>query len=153
MAEEAAEDNDEEIEREMGEAEVERMREKYRPKKNNYQDFLQQDSEDIARQYIERERMERTNRREAANQVPTLKDPKLFSVKCFIGAEREMALCLGNKYSELKGTEDEIRIISVNALDKIQGSIYVEALNKYDVEKACEGFNKLKTRYINVKII
>ena len=79
VAEEAAEDNDEEVEREMGEAEVERMREKYRPKNNNYQDFLQQDSEDIARQYIERERMERTNRREAANQVPTLKDPKLFS--------------------------------------------------------------------------
>ena len=134
----------------MSEAEAEEMRVKYRPKKNNFQNFLQQNPEDIARQYIEKDKMERFNRREAAHQVPTLKDPKLFSVKCIIGAEREMALCLGNKYSELKGTSDEIRIISVNALDKIQGSIYVEAINKYDVEKACEGFNKLKTRYIKV---
>ena len=134
----------------MQEEQAEKMRERYRPKNNSYNDFLNRDAEQIARQYVERERIERTTKEETAHHVPTLKDPKLFAIRCIIGAEREMALSVGNKFSALKGTPEEIRIISVNALDKIQGYIYVEAINKFDAEHACKGFNKLKTQYINV---
>jgi transcription elongation factor SPT5 len=126
------------------------MREKYRQKNNTYNDFLNRDAEQIARQYVERDRFERITKTEIAHQVPTLKDPKLFAIRCMIGFEREMALSVGNKYKALKGTANEIRIISVSSLDKIQGYIYVEAINKFDAEHACNGFNKLKTQYIKV---
>jgi transcription elongation factor SPT5 len=129
------------------------MREMYRPRANRYNDFIDRDADEIAQQFVDREKFERINKKNLVHQIPTLKDPKLFAVKCLIGSEREMALSVGNKYNALKGTADEIRIISVSALDKIPGYIYVEAINKYDAEFACKGFNKLRTRFINVRLI
>ena len=149
VADEASVDNDNEYES-QDEAKAEIIREMYRPRNNRYNDFLNRDAQEIAQEFVDQERIERVTKKNMVHQVPTLKDPKLFAVKCLIGAEREMALSVGNKYNALKGTADEIRIISVSALDKIQGYIYVEAINKFDAETACRGFNKLRTRFINV---
>lgn len=114
--------------------------------------MINQDAENIARDFQERARMERVSIKQVVHQVPSLKDPKLFAVKCYIGSEKEMALSLGNKYRALKGTAQEINIISVNALDKIKGCVYIEAFNKFNAEVACKGMNKLDSRFIKVRI-
>jgi transcription elongation factor SPT5 len=86
--------------------------------------------------------------------LPSLKDPKLFSVRCRIGSEREAAVSLMNKYFCLKGTKDEINIFSASALDKFPGYIFVEAHRDYHVKEAIKGIKTLniaKVKPIPVK--
>ncbi|RYR06398.1 hypothetical protein Ahy_B06g086131 isoform A [Arachis hypogaea] len=56
--------------------------------------------------------------------LPSVRDPKLWMVKCMIGRERETAVCLMQKYID-KGAELQIR--SAIALDHLKNYIYVEA--------------------------
>lgn len=125
-------------------------REKYRVTENTYQKLLNQDARQIVRQYENRAKIARRMTQRSFSAVPTLKDPKLFMVKCKIGMERELALSLGNKYVQLLKTDKSISPISACAIDKITGFIYVEAINKFQAQKACEGFNHLNSRYIRV---
>ena len=143
-------EGDDDEERHVDAEKDKEIRTKYGQRTGHFEHFINRDAKEIAQQFVKRDRQERDIRRTVTHQVPTLKDPKLFAIRCLIGAEREMALSVGNKFRALKGTDEEIRIISVSALDKIQGYIYVEAINKYDAETACQGFNKLRTQYINV---
>lgn len=86
--------------------------------------------------------------------LPSLKDPKLFSVRCRIGSEREAAVCLMNKYFALKNTKDEINIFSASALDKFPGYIFVEAHRDFHVKEAIKGLKILnisKVQPIQVK--
>lgn len=102
------------------------------------------------RQYEERAKIARRMDRGAFSAVPTLKDPKLFMVKCKNGFEKEMALSVGNKYLQLLKTDQAISPISASAIDKISGYIYIEAVNKFQAEKACRGFMKLNYSYLRV---
>ncbi|KAK9271008.1 hypothetical protein L1049_026596 [Liquidambar formosana] len=72
--------------------------------------------------------------------LPSVRDPKLWMVKCAIGREREVAVCLMQKYID-KGSELQIR--SVIALDHLKNYIYIEADKEAHVKEACKGLRNI----------
>ncbi|KAF3662628.1 putative transcription elongation factor SPT5 -like protein 1 [Capsicum annuum] len=61
--------------------------------------------------------------------LPSVRDPKLWLVKCGIGQERNVAVCLMQKAID----RPELQIRSVVALDHLQNYIYIEADKMTDV--------------------
>ncbi|KAK4790588.1 hypothetical protein SAY86_017892 [Trapa natans] len=72
--------------------------------------------------------------------LPSVRDPKLWMVKCAIGHEREAAVCLMQKCID-KGPELQIR--SVVALDHLKNYIYVEADKEAHVREAIKGLRNI----------
>ncbi|KAK9023641.1 hypothetical protein V6N11_003851 [Hibiscus sabdariffa] len=72
--------------------------------------------------------------------LPSVRDPKLWMVKCAIGRERETAVCLMQKYID-KGSELQIR--SVIALDHLKNYIYIEADKEAHVREAIKGLRTI----------
>ncbi|XP_038994464.1 putative transcription elongation factor SPT5 homolog 1 isoform X2 [Hibiscus syriacus] len=68
--------------------------------------------------------------------LPSVRDPKLWMVKCAIGRERETAVCLMQKYID-RGSDLQIR--SVIALDHLKNYIYIEADKEAHVREAIKG--------------
>ncbi|KAI3870399.1 hypothetical protein MKX03_008407 [Papaver bracteatum] len=81
---------------------------------------------------------------EQQSRLPSVKDSKLWTVKCAIGREREAAVCLMQKCYDLPG----MHIRSSIALDYLQNYIYVEADREAHVREACKGLKMLDTRKI-----
>lgn len=79
--------------------------------------------------------------------LPSVRDPKLWMVKCAIGREREVAVCLMQKYID-RGSDLQIR--SVVALDHLKNYIYVEADKEAHVKEAIKGMRNI---YANQKIL
>ena len=83
--------------------------------KNNYfQNLIKEDPELLARRYEENEEIDMDGDYDEAEQskftmLPSLKDPKLFRVRCRIGQEREAAICLMNKALIERGSKNEIQ--------------------------------------------
>ncbi|KAI3934245.1 hypothetical protein MKW98_009226 [Papaver atlanticum] len=78
------------------------------------------------------------------SRFPSVKDSKLWTVKCAIGREREAAFFLMQKFYDLPG----MHIRSAIALDYLQNYIYVEADREAHVREACKGLKMLDTRKI-----
>ncbi|EOX92502.1 Global transcription factor group A2, putative [Theobroma cacao] len=76
--------------------------------------------------------------------LPSVRDPKLWLVKCEIGHEREAAVCLMQKSID----RTELQISSAIALDNLKNYIYIEAQKEAHVMEACKGL-----RYLNPKKI
>lgn len=74
--------------------------------------------------------------------LPSVRDPKLWMVKCAIGHEREVAVCLMQKFLD-KGSELQIR--SAIALDHLKNYIYIEADKEAHVREACKGMRNIYT--------
>ncbi|KAL8459365.1 hypothetical protein ACS0TY_036742 [Phlomoides rotata] len=72
--------------------------------------------------------------------LPSVRDPKLWMVKCAIGREREVAVCLMQKCID-KGPEINIR--SVIALDHLKNYIYIEAHKETHVREVCKGMRNI----------
>jgi transcription elongation factor SPT5 len=72
--------------------------------------------------------------------LPSVRDPKLWMVKCAIGREREAVVCLMQKSID-KGPELQIR--SAVALDHLKNYIYVEADKEAHVKEACKGLRNI----------
>ncbi|XP_059630266.1 putative transcription elongation factor SPT5 homolog 1 [Cornus florida] len=72
--------------------------------------------------------------------LPSIRDPKLWMVKCAIGHEREVAVRLMQKCID-KGSELQIR--SAIALDHLQNYIYIEADKEAHVKEACRGMTNI----------
>ncbi|KAF2308837.1 hypothetical protein GH714_021617 [Hevea brasiliensis] len=72
--------------------------------------------------------------------LPSVRDPKLWMVKCAIGRERETAVCLMQKCID-KGSELQIR--SAIALDHLKNYIYIEADKEAHVREACKGLRNI----------
>ncbi|KAF2570791.1 hypothetical protein F2Q70_00002956 [Brassica cretica] len=79
--------------------------------------------------------------------LPSVRDPKLWMVKCAIGREREVAVCLMQKFVD-RGSDLQIR--SVVALDHFKNYIYVEADKEAHVKEAIKGMRNI---YANQKIL
>ncbi|KAF5735460.1 Global transcription factor group A2 isoform 1 [Tripterygium wilfordii] len=77
--------------------------------------------------------------------LPSVRDPKLWMVKCAIGRERETAVCLMQKYID-KGSELQIR--SAVALDHLKNYIYIEADKEAHVREACKGLRNIYAQKI-----
>ncbi|TVU28725.1 hypothetical protein EJB05_20255 [Eragrostis curvula] len=71
--------------------------------------------------------------------LPSVKDPKLWMVKCVIGHERETAACLMQKFID----RPDIQIKSVVALEHLKNYIYVEAEKESHVKEACKGLRNI----------
>ncbi|GFZ09891.1 global transcription factor group A2 [Actinidia rufa] len=80
--------------------------------------------------------------------LPSVRDPKLWMVKCAIGREREAAVCLMQKSLD-KGSELQIR--SAIALDHLKNYIYVEADKEAHVKQVVDVDN-VRQR-VTVKLI
>ncbi|XP_019196746.1 PREDICTED: putative transcription elongation factor SPT5 homolog 1 isoform X2 [Ipomoea nil] len=72
--------------------------------------------------------------------LPSVRDPKLWMVKCAIGREREVAVCLMQKCID-RGPELQIR--SVIALDHLKNYIYIEADKEAHVREACKNMRMI----------
>ncbi|XP_010509782.1 PREDICTED: putative transcription elongation factor SPT5 homolog 2 [Camelina sativa] len=72
--------------------------------------------------------------------LPSVRDPKLWLVKCAIGREREVAVCLMQKSIDV---ESEFKIRSAIALDHLQNYIYVEADKEAHVKEAIKGMRNI----------
>ncbi|XP_057973026.1 putative transcription elongation factor SPT5 homolog 1 [Malania oleifera] len=77
--------------------------------------------------------------------LPSVRDPKLWMVKCAIGHEREVAVCLMQKSID-RGSEIQIR--SAIALDHLKNYIYVEADKEAHVKEACRGLRNIYSNRI-----
>lgn len=77
--------------------------------------------------------------------LPSVRDPKLWMVKCAIGREREAAVCLMQKCID-KGSELQIR--SVIALDHLKNYIYIEADKEAHVKEACKGLRNIYSQKV-----
>ncbi|KDP43057.1 hypothetical protein JCGZ_25243 [Jatropha curcas] len=77
--------------------------------------------------------------------LPSVRDPKLWMVKCAIGRERETAVCLMQKCID-KGSELQIR--SAIALDHLKNYIYIEADKEVHVREACKGLRNIYAQKI-----
>ncbi|KAI0497125.1 hypothetical protein KFK09_023453 [Dendrobium nobile] len=113
----------------------------------------QEDVEEMERQVYERyaksshiEYGEDATEVEQQALLPSVKDPKLWLVKCAIGRERETAMCLMQKFIDRPG----LQIRSVVALDYLKNYIYVEADKEAHVKEACKG---LRTIYSSAKVM
>ncbi|XP_042067264.1 putative transcription elongation factor SPT5 homolog 1 isoform X1 [Salvia splendens] len=74
--------------------------------------------------------------------LPSVRDPKLWMVKCAIGREREVAVCLMQKCID-RGPELQIR--SAIALDHLKNFIYIEADKEAHVKEAIKGMRNIFT--------
>ncbi|RZC71480.1 hypothetical protein C5167_034721 [Papaver somniferum] len=83
---------------------------------------------------------EETTDVEQQSLLPSVKDPKLWMVKCAIGHEREAAVCLMQKCID-RGSEMQIR--SAVALDHLKNYIYIEADKEAHVREACKGLRNI----------
>ncbi|KAI9097600.1 hypothetical protein K1719_025371 [Acacia pycnantha] len=112
-----------------------------------------EDLEAVARSIQERYGRRVTEYDEEATDVeqqallPSVRDPKLWMVKCAIGREREAAVCLMQKYID-KGSELQIR--SAVALDHLKNYIYVEADKEAHVREACKGLRTIFAQKITL---
>ncbi|KAK1404034.1 Transcription elongation factor SPT5 [Heracleum sosnowskyi] len=79
---------------------------------------------------------------EQQSRLPSVRDPKLWRVKCEIGHERQVAITLMHKCFD-KGSGLQIR--SAIALDNVQNYIYVEADKEAHVRDACKGMRYVLT--------
>ncbi|CDY61565.1 BnaCnng37990D [Brassica napus] len=111
------------------------MQEKYSNPRTEYDDD-DDDYEDEALTEVDQQAL-----------LPSVRDPKLWMVKCAIGREREVAVCLMQKAVD-RGSDFKIR--SVIALDHLQNFIYIEADMEAHVKEAIKGMRNV---FANHKIL
>lgn len=71
--------------------------------------------------------------------MPTVRDPKLWVVRCAEGAEREVVICLLQKCYDLAARGQPLLIKSAFAKDQLKGYLYVEAHKESHVRDAMKG--------------
>ncbi|CAI9117020.1 OLC1v1018331C1 [Oldenlandia corymbosa var. corymbosa] len=75
--------------------------------------------------------------------LPSIRDPKLWKVKCAKGHERKLAVCLMQKAIDRSNSGQPLQIGSVIALDNLKEFIYIEAAKEAHVKEACRGMRNL----------
>ena len=125
-------------------------------KNQYYKELYQNDAEHLARRYEDSEEIDfdgdygEDPENAKFTMLPSLKDPKLFRVRCRMGCEKEAAICLMNKFLMERGREKEINIFSASALDKFTGCIFVEAHRDFHVKEAIKGFKILNMNSVEI---
>ncbi|CAI6009806.1 unnamed protein product [Closterium sp. NIES-65] len=76
--------------------------------------------------------------------LPSVRDPKLWMVKCELGHEREAVVSLMQKCVNLEALGQNLQIKSAIALDNLKGCVYVEAYKEAYVKEACAGLRLLR---------
>lgn len=71
--------------------------------------------------------------------MPTVRDPKLWVVRCSDGSEREAVVCLLQKCYDYAAKGQPLLIKSAFAKDKLKGYVYIEAYKDAHVREALKG--------------
>lgn len=77
-------------------------------------------------------------------QPPSMRDPKLWLVKCDPGLEKEAVLKLMSKYFRYGRTPEPVFTCSAFTTPAVKGYVYVEAVKKVHVTKAIQHIRALK---------
>lgn len=75
--------------------------------------------------------------------VPTMKDPKLWVIRCADGQERELVMCLLQKAYDMADKGTPLLIKSAFCLDHLKGYIYVEAHKEAHAREALKGMRSV----------
>eukprot|EP01135_Chromosphaera_perkinsii_P005299 Nk52_evm7s335 gene=Nk52_evmTU7s335 len=75
--------------------------------------------------------------------LPSVRDPKLWLVKCQIGRERAAVFALMRKYIEKESAGTPLQVKSFSAPQHVKGYIYVEAHKQSHVKAAIQGLQVL----------
>ncbi|CAN0928559.1 Putative transcription elongation factor SPT5 homolog 1 [Linum grandiflorum] len=106
---------------------------------DDFEEIGRRIQEKYSRQY-HGEYDEETTEVEQQALLPSVRDPKLWMVKCAIGRERETAVCLMQKCIDRGG---ELQIRSAIALEHLKNFIYIEADKEAHVREACKGLRNI----------
>ncbi|KAG0615572.1 hypothetical protein M758_5G052200 [Ceratodon purpureus] len=82
--------------------------------------------------------------------LPSVKDPKLWMVKCNLGHEREAAICLMQKYIDQEQMNQPLLIKSAIALDHLKGYLYIESEKEAYVRQACRGMRMIYSQKVTL---
>ncbi|XP_024365722.1 putative transcription elongation factor SPT5 homolog 1 [Physcomitrium patens] len=82
--------------------------------------------------------------------LPSVKDPKLWMVKCNLGHEREAAICLMQKYIDQDQINQPLLIKSAIALDHLKGYLYIESEKEAYVRQACRGMRMIYSQKVTL---
>eukprot|EP01102_Stenamoeba_stenopodia_P011247 TRINITY_DN343_c0_g1_i3.p1 TRINITY_DN343_c0_g1~~TRINITY_DN343_c0_g1_i3.p1 ORF type:complete len:1028 (-),score=262.83 TRINITY_DN343_c0_g1_i3:62-3145(-) len=94
--------------------------------------------------YVENDQEERTPIRQQSC-MPSVRDPKLWRVKCRQGKEKEIVILLLQKYFFKAQSPEKLLIKSVVYNDNIKGFVYVEAEKEAHVKTAIEDIKNMFT--------
>lgn len=86
--------------------------------------------------------------------LPTITDPKIWSVKCRIGEEKKTALLLMRKFITYLNTDHPLQIKSVIVPESAKGYVYIESYKQPHVKAAIEGvsaLNQYKQEMVPIK--
>ena len=125
------------------------VKEKIKPK------WMELEEKEIENYYNEREKdyeIEEEEDFERENDLPTLREPKIFSVQCRTGSEKETVQQLMNKYLVFESKNMELGIFSTAYTERFPGFIYIEADNESNVRNAVKDFTNLQFKGGNLKI-
>jgi len=76
--------------------------------------------------------------------IPSIKDPKLWLIRCDPGTEDLMCLTLLQRYANKQGSDDPLFIHSAFTTPASKGYIYVEADKEVHVKRAIRGLRAIK---------
>ncbi|CAK9231171.1 unnamed protein product [Sphagnum troendelagicum] len=82
--------------------------------------------------------------------LPSVKDPKLWMVKCLLGHEREAAICMMQKYIDCEAQNQPMLIKSAVALDHLKGYLYIESDKEAYVKQACRGMRMIYSQKVTL---
>ncbi|KAM3174690.1 hypothetical protein ACTXT7_010041 [Hymenolepis weldensis] len=133
--------------------------------RNRMQEFTEQDADELERYFTERyEKSNFASRQlgegygmaasiQQQQNIPGIKDPHLWLVKCQIGEERATAITLARKFLAFQCTASPLQIKSVIAKDTLKGYIYIEAFKQTHVKQAIEGVSALARAQFDQKLV
>lgn len=129
------------------------------------QEFTEQDAESLERYFTERYEKPNLASRQLGDgygmaasiqqqqNIPGIKDPHLWLVKCQIGEERATAIALARKFLAFQCTSTPLQIKSIVAKDTLKGFIYIEAFKQTHVKQAIEGVSALARAQFEQKLV
>ncbi|KAK4538292.1 hypothetical protein CDCA_CDCA17G4317 [Cyanidium caldarium] len=82
--------------------------------------------------------------------LPTVHDPKLFMVKCKVGKEKQLCICLLQKAVDCARAGSPLAFTAVVAPDHLRGALYVEAQREADVRTAIQGMHLVYQRRVQL---
>ncbi|BBN10641.1 transcription elongation factor SPT5 [Marchantia polymorpha subsp. ruderalis] len=82
--------------------------------------------------------------------LPSVRDPKLWMVKCQIGHEREASICLMQKFMDMDMQGKPLLIKSAIALDHLKGYLYVESEKEAYVRESIRGMRMILQREVKL---
>lgn len=113
-----------------------------------FQEFKDRDDADIVADIEERakrrdEYQHHTANLEQQNLLPSVRDPKLYTIPCKMGTEQETVVALMSKSVSLANEGKPLKIKSAFYNPSIRGFVYIESYKEDYVVAACQGLRNL----------